>query len=300
MGTQFEMMYRSLLVVLGLLSGCAGGMLSPDEFSEAEGETDPLSAFVRVEAGSFVMGSGPGEIGRDDDEETHLVTIDRPFYLGRMEVTQSQWRAVAQNDPSHFRGCGDCPVDSVNFWDALAYLNHTSSVAGFDPCYRLIGCEGTPGINFVCETANYDHDTCDGYRLPTEAEWEYAARADTTTAFHNGLMVDERCSDSGLNDIAWYCGNAAERTYAVGSLEANPWGLHDMSGNLWEWVWDRYGAYEGDAVDPLGPPAGDIRVVRGGGWFSLARECRSANRGAEDPSYRSGDLGFRVARTEFR
>jgi formylglycine-generating enzyme required for sulfatase activity len=294
------MMYRSLLVVLGTLAGCAGGMLSPDEFGDGDGAGAPVSAFVRIEAGTFAMGSAPGEIGRDADEEVHLVTITRPFYLGRMEVTQAEWRDVARNDPSHFRGCEDCPVDSVNFWDALAYLNHISSVAGFAPCYELIGCDGTPGVNFVCETAAYDHATCDGFRLPTEAEWEYATRADTNTAFHNGIMVDERCSDTGLGTIGWYCGNAEERTKSVGSLAANAWGLHDTSGNLWEWVWDRYDAYEGDAADPLGPPAGDIRGVRGGGWYSLARECRSANRGAEEPGYRSGDLGFRVARTEFR
>ena len=292
-------MYRSLFVVWVLASGCAGGMLGSDEFDDRDAGTN-APEFVRIEAGTFAMGSAPGELGRDADEAVHRATITRPFFLSRTEETEADWRGVARNDPSHFLGCDDCPVDSVNFWDALAYLNHISSVAGFAPCYTLIGCSGTPGIDFACLTASYEHATCAGYRLPTEAEWEYASRADTNTAFHNGLMVDERCSDTGLDDIGWYCGNAQEHTYAVGSLEPNAWGLHDVSGNLWEWVWDRYGPYDGDVTDPTGPPAGDVRVLRGGGWYSLARECRSANRGAEEPGYRSGDVGFRVARTEFR
>ena len=142
---------------------------------------------------------------------------------------------------------------------------------------------------------------CEGYRLPTEAEWEYAARAGTTTAYYSG---NSDASHLGcekpfpvLENIAWYCANSNGGTRAAGTKNPNPWGLHDMGGDVWEWAWDWYGAYTGDATDPTGPAATGTRVVRGGSWFADARRCRSASRSGGGPGGHGNDKGFRIART---
>jgi len=139
------------------------------------------------------------------------------------------------------------------------------------------------------------------YRLPTEAEWEYAARAGTTTAFYNGGITNSgyNCnSDPNLDKIGWYCGNASNKTHAVKGKDANSWGLYDMSGNVWEWAWDWYGSYGGDVTDPVGPSSGSYRVTRGGRWYSVARTCRSANRDDRSPGNRGYNLGIRLSRSK--
>jgi formylglycine-generating enzyme required for sulfatase activity len=218
------------------------------------------------------MGSPRSEDGRYDDEMQHHVTISRPFWLQATEVTQGQWQALMGTNPSYFDGCGrDCPVEEVNWEDAVAYLNSLSDQEGLARCYDGDRFKGLG---------------CEGYRLPTEAEWEYAARAGTTGARYGDLDA-----------IAWYDGNAGRRTRPVGHKSPNGWGIHDMLGNVWEWVQDWYGPVDTAATDPTGPSSGGIRVVRGGGWDHGASDLRAPNRFGNSQGFRYFNLGFRVARS---
>ncbi len=219
--------------------------------------------FVRIPAGTFRMGSTDGEAD-NDEQPVHTVRISRPFYLGKYEVTQGQWKAVMHKNPSpsHFEGSDELPVESVSWEDVQAFITQLN-----------------------------DNKEGYTYRLPTEAEWEYAARAETKTAYSFG---DE---SSRLDEYAWYSGNAEGKTHPVGKRKPNPWDLHDMHGNVWEWVRDRYGEYTaGSTADPTGPSSGTHRVYRGGSWDSYARGCRSAHRYYWHPGSRYHSLGFRVLR----
>ena len=218
--------------------------------------------FAWVPAGIFKMGSPEGEAGRDGDEVQHEVRISEGFWIGKYEVTQEEWEAVMGANPSAFDECGErCPVESVSWDDVQDFI------------LELNGRESGSGYR---------------YRLPTEAEWEYAARAGTTGARHGEL-----------DSIAWYDGNSGGTTHRVGQKRANGWGLHDMLGNVWEWTADWYGDYpSGTVTDPRGPSTGSNRVGRGGRWGSIARLVRPAllYRGSRD---RRHDLiGFRLVRTE--
>jgi formylglycine-generating enzyme required for sulfatase activity len=202
--------------------------------------------------------------GYDDEKPPHQVRISTPFYLGNYEVTQGQWQAVMGQNPSQFKGDALLPVENVSWKDVQEFLR------------RLNAREGGPK-----------------YRLPTEAEWEYAARAGTSTAYSFGD------SERQLREYAWYDGNSGNKTHPVGQKKPNEWGLYDMQGNVWEWVQDWYGkdSYTSAAVtDPQGPPSGSHRVIRGGSWYYGAGSCRSAYRGHYGPGYRGGHLGFRLLR----
>jgi len=256
--------------------------------------TGPKTAgYVLVEKGKFEMGSPTSEEGRYDAETQHTVTLTRSFYLKATEVTQGEWRALMGNNPSSFSSCGDdCPVEQVSWYDALAYSNALSRLEGSKECYDLSGCSGTPGKKgYSCPDDLSFKLSCEGYRLPTEAEWEYAARAGTGTRFSSGD------AESDLGKAGWYEGNSGSKTHAVGQKAANAWGLYDMHGNVWEWTWDWYGDYPSKATDPVGGKTGSGRVLRGGGWGSGARGCRAAIRGYYSPSYRGGLLGFRPVRS---
>jgi formylglycine-generating enzyme required for sulfatase activity len=220
-----------------------------------------------------MMGSPSSEVSRIDNEVQHQVTISRPFYLSKHEVTQKEWVEVMGSNPSNFKG-DDLPVECVSWYDVVEYCNKRSVKEGLTPAYTGSGTTVTWN-----QSAN-------GYRLPTEAEWEYACRAGTTTPFYTGnnITTDEANYNRG-------------KTWAVGSGTPNPWGLYDMSGNVWEWCWDLYGDYSsGPQTDPLGASSGTNRVRRGGSWISNGRYLRSAYRGLNTPSYRYGNLGFRLAR----
>ncbi len=283
--------------------------------------------FVLIPGGTFQMGSPKSEIGRDKDEgEVHSVRLTRFFYMGRYEVTQGQWEAVMGNNPSWFRGCSkDCPVEQVNWWEAVSYANALSRMEKLESCYELKGCQRRPGANedMICETARFRGLGCRGYRLPTEAEWEYAARAGTQTPLYTpGYTVKGDNFVPELDAIAWYAGNsgvtyeggydcstwegrqqAAKRcgTHPVGRKKPNGFGLYDMLGNVYEWVGDWYSEKHyrsSPAVDPLGPAIGFSRVYRGGSWRSLARYCRAADRNWDEPDHRFDvGLGFRLVRT---
>ena len=232
------------------------------------------SGFVRIEPGTFTMGSPEGEEGRFDNETQHEVTITRAFWLQSTEVTQGQWRAVMGTSPSHFSSCGDdCPVETVSWEDAVAYVNALSASEGLDACYS-----GSTFAGLGCE----------GYRLPTESEWEYAARAGTTSARYGNL-----------DEIAWLYENSDGRPHEVGTKRVNGWGLYDMLGNVSEWTGDWYSSSypSGSVRDPLGPDEGSLRVYRGGSWGLVARNVRAALRFPFGPALRSLNLGFRPARS---
>ncbi|MBN2497334.1 MAG: SUMF1/EgtB/PvdO family nonheme iron enzyme [Deltaproteobacteria bacterium] len=264
------------------------------------------AGFVEIPAGRFTMGSPAGEPGRGEDETQHQVTISRPFLLQTTEVTQGQYRALMGENPSHFSACGDgCPVEQVSWQDATAYANAMSRKEGLEECYSKDRFKGLG---------------CKGYRLPTEAEWEYAARAGSAGAIYAGPLTLRAEHDAPeLDPIAWYGGNSgvgyqggvdcsgwSGKQYAASSCGTQPagkkrpnaWGLCDMLGNVWEWCHDWYGAYPaGSVTDPLGPSAGQYRVNRGSGACHAARYCRSAQRGRGTLDYRTFGVGFRLARS---
>ncbi len=236
---------------------------------------------VGIPAGTFTMGSPSGESGRDGDEKQHRVTLTRGFLMSATEVTQAQYEAVMGSNPSEFKGASR-PVEMVSWYDAVRFCNALSEREGLTAAYRISG-----------ENVTWNLDA-DGYRLPTEAEWEYACRAGTTTRFHSGN------SDSDLELVGWYSGNSGEQTHDVGTKQPNAWGLYDMHGNVWEWCWDWYGDYGGSVTDPAGPRSGSRRVLRGGSWYFLAQHCRSANRYRFNPDGRDSSFGFRVVRSSAR
>ncbi|MCP5524554.1 MAG: formylglycine-generating enzyme family protein [Verrucomicrobiales bacterium] len=247
---------------------------------ELPGGLQPLGNMVWIPPGTFVMGSPGGESGRYDDEGPQMeVTLTQGFWLGRCEVTQREYLELRGVNPSAFVGDLECPVEQVTWHDAVAYcaaLTERERLAGRLP-------------------AGY------AYRLPTEAEWEYACRAETTTRFYFGDALgcsnDRNCIFCAEMD-SWmvWCGNYSGRPQPVGSRLPNAWGLYDMHGNVREWCADRYGVYAGGSVtDPEGPASGSARVCRGGSYDNYARGCRSAFRFPDPPESARSSQGLRVA-----
>jgi formylglycine-generating enzyme required for sulfatase activity len=258
-----------------------------------------------VPAGCYTMGAPDTEPGYGSNEVQHQVTITRPFLMKETEVTQDEWVAVIGSNPSSFTACGGtCPVEQVSWYSAAAFCNALSLSEGLERCYE----DPDDGTDYDAAdaTAYKTPDwpaglDCAGYRLPTEAEWEYAARAGTTTAFHTGpvTVADPwTCDlDTNLDAAGWYCGNASSTTHPVAQKTANGWGLYDVHGNVWEWTWDWYGAYGGAVTDPVGPLTGATRVTRGGSWDFLAGRCRSASRDDSSPGIGYNYIGFRPSRS---
>ena len=220
----------------------------------------------RIPAGSFMMGSPADETHRQDDEgPIRRVTISEPFYMGVYPVTQAQWQAVMGSNPSRFAGDPERPVEQVSW----------------DDCQRFVEALNEMGIGT--------------FRLPTEAEWEYACRAGTETRYYWGDDEDKE----EVGEYAWYLENAGRQTHPVGRKKPNPWGLHDMSGNVYEWCQDWYAeSYpDVDETDPTGPGAGLYRVMRGGSWHHWPRFLRSGNRFRYTPGVRYFHVGMRLVMT---
>jgi len=236
----------------------------------------PVSdSLVRIQGGTFTMGSPSNEPGRSSYEVQHQVTVSG-FYMGKYEVTQKEYQAVMGTNPSNFKGDNN-PVEQVSWYEAIEYCNRLSQREGLRPAYTVNGT-----------TVTWNKNT-NGYRLPTEAEWEYACRAGTRTAYNNSASIND--------NTGWYGGNSGGKTHPVGQKPANAWGLYDMHGNVYEWCWDLYGSYpSGARTDPEGERSGPGRVARGGGWDSHAMNLRSADRRYSIPSHLDNSLGFRIVR----
>jgi formylglycine-generating enzyme required for sulfatase activity len=287
---------------------CAVRCGALSECVEAACTAVPLE-FVRIEAGTFQMGSPTGELGRQSDEIRHSVTLTRDFFMGRTEVTQNQWQELMNTDAALVEQ-PNLPMPA-SWWDAAAFANALSLSQGLPQCYLLEGCTGTPGDGFGCtgvsvNTVDSNPLTCTGYRLPTEAEWEYSYRAGTTTAFYNGPITSADGFDPNLDLIAWCSFNASQRQNVGGKLP-NAWGLYDMAGNVWERVWDWYGEYTGTVTDPISSPGSGQRVIRGGsfslceyfdcGRYNRVSNGRAAFRAFQPSAGAAGAIGFRLART---
>jgi formylglycine-generating enzyme required for sulfatase activity len=283
-------------LLAALLAGTASvGTRSPAKMTIQLADGMKLE-LLHCPAGTFMMGSPANEAGRGDKETQHQVTISKPFWLGKTEVTQGQWQAVMGANPSNFKGA-DLPVECVSWDDAVSF------------CKKLTDRAKATGTL----PAGYE------YRLPTEAEWEYACRAGSSTRFSSGDGLKK------LQEAGWYAENSGNQSYPddewladfgkedktdlftkltdrkltshpVGGKQANAWGLYDMHGNVFEWCQDWYVDYPaGTATDPTGPVTGATRVTRGGSWDIIAGLCRAAFRYGNVPGFRYFNLGFRVA-----
>jgi len=298
-----------LALLLALTVGCSCQSPAPIAKKKAplrakKPSGPPTRGFVTVKAGSFVMGSAANEEARYTNEQQHKVTLTRDYEIASTEVTRAQFKALMGYDPSSSeQDCPKCPVETVNWHEALAYTNAMSKKAKLTACYS---CSGE-GKEVKCDTAEAFHGAriydCPGYRLPTDAEWEYAYRAGTKTSYYNGDNdPDTRvgCSrkDPIADAIGWYCQNAGKRSHEVGKKKPNAWGLYDMAGNVWEWCHDKYLAViKRDATDPWGIHDSSMRVARGGSWRYYSRGMRAACRAWYKPYYRGDRHGFRPART---
>ncbi len=206
--------------------------------------------------------------------------LTRSVLMGETEVTQGLYAAVMGTNPSEFQACGpSCPVQEISWYDAVTFANALSSQEGLDPCYVISG-----------ESVSWPSGPgCLGYRLPTESEWEVAAR---------GSIGAKYSGSASLYAIGWYDDNSGGETHPVGQKQANGYGLYDMSGNVWEWTWDWYGEYpSGTPADPAGPASGSRRVTRGGSWDRDPQSARVAVRSSSPPGVRGNALGVRLVRT---
>jgi formylglycine-generating enzyme required for sulfatase activity len=277
--------------------------------------SEPLD-MIELPSGEFWMGSPESEPGRSADEVRHRVGVSA-FAVAKYPVTQKLYQEIMEQNLSHYKG-ESLPVESVSWFDAVRFCNRLSEKAGRVPCYRIVDPKqetSTHGAEYHSDhqpVVSWDQ-AADGYRLPTEAEWEYACRAGTETAYGFG---DDPAQ---LGEYAWFDGNSESRTHEVGTKKANMWGLHDLHGNVWEWCWDQYADYtvitdndkSASLIGPIDVPHG--RVLRGGSFAGMSRvvrlpprlgggprELRSARRVGQWPEDRLQDGGFLCVRSSGR
>jgi formylglycine-generating enzyme required for sulfatase activity/serine/threonine protein kinase len=236
--------------------------------------------FSLAPSGRFLMGSERNDVRRKDDELQHEIELTRSFLVGQTEITQDLYTQVMGENPALNKGEG-LPVEQVSWLDGVNFCNRMSELEGLELCYQIDGSTVTweAGVS------------CGGYRLPTEAEWEYAASAggDSDSSYSGGVIVDK---------VAWHAENSNGKSHTSRERKANSWGLHDMSGNLHEWVWDIYGPYETRIVkDPKGRLTGPYRVLRGGSWYHLDRKARVTTRDKASAKLKTPYIGFRIVRS---
>ena len=227
---------------------------------------------VRISSGQYQRGSVPSKHADNIEQPQHPVVIPNSFYISRVLVGQPFFRMLTQSNPSRYPG-EEFPVDSVSWFDAITFCNQLSQACGLEPCYDIQGQKV------------YWYRDHNGYRLPTEAEWEYAARAGKEYEYAGGALAD----------VAWHSGNAKNQVQPLGLKKANSWGLYDMSGLVFEWCWDFMGVYDAaEQVAPSGPAEGTERVCRGGAWNRDGWFARVSARYAELPHARCSNIGFRI------
>ncbi len=259
----------------GTLSGPAGTASVTIGTSFIDYTTAYGGTMVAITAGTFSMGYGDGY------GPVHTVTLTRDFWIGQTEVTQEQYRAATGSNPSRYSSCGGtCPVETVSWFEAAMYANALSAAEGLEQCYTSTGSE-------LAASLGGDPYACEGYRLPTEAEWEYAARGGEAYTYSGSDIV---------SDVAWYNSSS---THPVAGKAPNAFGLYDMSGNVWEWTEDWWYDYytSGAAADPVGPSSGESRVRRGGGAFETAYYSTVYIRTSNAPEFQYYAIGIRLTRT---
>ncbi len=290
------------IIIVGVISGLIYVMNKQDENGN---ETNNLGStnnaeltndLILINGGTYLMGSPETEMQRETDEVQHEVKVS-DFYIGRYEVTQKEYEEVMGDNPSNFEG-ENLPVENITWYEAIEYCNKLSEKEGLTPVYTIDG-----------ENVSWDR-SANGYRLPTEAEWEYAARAGITTPFNTENSIsDEEANYYGhypygieenyftQENLETEPGQYRQTTVEVDSFSPNKWGLYNIHGNVAEWCFDYYGAYDLENTDnPSGPTTGTLRVNRGGGWNDYAKHLRCAYRASTTPDQKMSNIGFRVVR----
>jgi len=261
--------------------GKVSAQLTLDLIPKAEtdqGDVEEVGSMIKVSGGTFIMGNTERGFFNSFEKPAHNVTVEG-FYISKYEVTQESYTKVMENNPSKFEG-NNKPAESVSWFDAIEYCNRLSSRKGFNECYSM------EENNVVCDWS------ANGYRLPTEAEWEFAAR-------NGGEEIDIGGADNknSLGRYAWYKSNSDSNTHPVGTKEPNGLGVYDMSGNVWEWCWDRSGNYDSMSLtNPVGPILGKYRIIRGGSWSNTSSNVRCLYRSNGQPYFNRSNIGFRIIR----
>jgi len=338
MNTQFSSFCLSVLsLVLIACGSCNDPAEGDDTQSTVYGalsgnENTPIVDWLQIEEGQFIFGSDPDYGCRGGNEKQVSVTLTRSFLIAATEITQIQWEALDLPNPSKNVGA-DKPVTYINFYEAAVWCNKLSLLEGLEPCYNFstcrneVGAEYPDGLDHSDELSSWNPDynfncsgeihkfadwyTCPGYRLPTTAEWEYAAKAGVTDNFtYGGDLFTEtfgNCGDqTSLNDIAWYCFNSGDELHPVAQKLPNPWGLYDTLGNVYEWT-DYFADgqpldYENPdqpMTDPMGPRTGEMKDLRGGKFRSTGCIVNPTWQFGDYPYAKRYDTGFRPVRTIF-
>jgi formylglycine-generating enzyme required for sulfatase activity len=274
----------------------------PDRLKVSDPSLEEMKEMVEIEPCTFMMGALDDDYDAEDDENpSHAVTLTRKYSIGKYPVTQALWESVMGNNPSHFKGSSR-PVEQVNWLDCVLFCNKLSEMEGLEKVYTL-----PDGLEQELhnQTGNYDENIgklskevsqnldADGYRLPTEAEWECAGRGGESYLYSGSNNIDK---------VAWWSESSKSRTHGVGQKQCNGFGLFDMIGNVLEWCWDWWDDESEDyssapTEDPTGATTGSDRKLRGGGWNRDAGDSRLSYRIWSNPSYRNSDKGFRLSRT---